>query len=216
MRVALYVRVSKEDGQTTENQLNILRPLAARLGHEIIAEYEDKASGKDPNRPRFRDMIAAAKRHEFDAIMAVRLDRIMRSVIHLKHVLEELEVAGISIIFADMEFDPNTPNGRLMINIVSAIAEWERDIISVRTKEGLAARKAKGVKLGRPFKEIPIRDVAKLRMDGWSWKRISDLIKVPKATLISRSDEIEQTIEHLTRSENAPVKNDGSEKEGVF
>ena len=145
MKVALYCRVSTDDkGQDTGVQLKILREMADSRGYEVVAVYEDHSSGKDPNRPQFRDMMAAARKHQFDAIMAVRIDRIMRSVAHLNSVLQELREYRVQLIFTDMNLDLNNPSNMLIFNIVGSIAEWERQIISVRTKEGLAYARKKG------------------------------------------------------------------------
>ena len=205
MIVALYARVSKEDGQTPENQLDILRDLAHRRGYTVAGEYVDRASGKDANRPEFAKLMDAARLHAFDAVMAVRLDRVMRSVIHLKEILGRLDVFNVGLILSDMEFDAKTPNGRLMINIVSSIAEWEREIISSRTREGLAHRRSKGVKLGRASRDdIPMHKIALLRIEGYSFERISEKVDVPKSTLMDRRHEIYAECDKI-RSENEGV-----------
>lgn len=202
MKVVLYARVSREEGQTPENQLDILRPLAERRGYEIVGEYVDRASGKDANRPEFARMMDSARARDFDAIMSVRLDRIMRSVIHLKDVLDRLDRYRVALILSDMEFDPSTPNGRLMINIVGSIAEWERDIISTRTREGLARKKAKGL-LGKPPRsDIPVHRIALMRIDGMGWKAIADAVGIPKSTIMDRRADIDIEIGRIKGSDN--------------
>ena len=165
MKVALYCRVSTEDrGQDTGVQKKILTELAESRGYEIVAVYEDHASGKDPNRPQFKDMMAAARKHRFDAVMAVRIDRIMRSVTHLNNILQELKEYNVQLIFTDMNLDLSNPSNKLIFNIVGAIAEWERQIISTRTKEGLAFAKKKGKVLGRNRRDdIPLSDILRMR-----------------------------------------------------
>lgn len=217
MKVALYARVSKEEGQTPENQLDIIRPLAEKRGYEVVAEYVDRASGKDANRPKFAAMMEAARNNEFEAIVAVRLDRVMRSLIQLHTILQQLEVFKVSLILSDMEFDPKTPNGKLTINIIASIAEWERGMISQRTKEGLAHRKAKGIKLGKALRDdLPLLEIAHRRIEGWGWKRIADTYGIPKSTLIGRKADIDTAIESVKGSDNLPTENKGSDKEGGF
>ena len=154
MKVALYARVSTEDkGQNPENQLDILRGIAKREGLEVYREYVDYASGKDPNRPQFQMMREAAKRREFEAIYAVRLDRIMRSVTHLNALLQEMKQYRVSLRFSDMVFDYDNPSSMLVFQVLAAIAEWERGIISARTREGLQHAKNQGKKLGRSYRD---------------------------------------------------------------
>ena len=218
MKVALYARVSKEDGQTPENQLDIIRSLAERRGYEVVAEYVDKASGKDANRPQFAAMMEAACRHDFDAIMAVRMDRIMRSLLHLHEVLQRLDLYGVKLLLTDMELDFTTPAGRLTINVLGAVAQWEREIISTRTKEGLQRRRANGVKLGAVRRvDIPIVDIARMRMQDppIGWQRISKEVGIPKTTILDRREEIDKAMDLIRqRSSNGGVVADGSNEEG--
>jgi Site-specific recombinases, DNA invertase Pin homologs len=217
VKVALYARVSTEDkGQDPTIQLNIIRDLAQRREYEIICEYVDYASGKDANRPKFKEMMERASNHDFDAIMALRLDRVMRSIIHFDTVTQQLAVYNVSLIFTDMEFDPNTPNGRLIINFLSSMAQWEREMISARTREGIAARKAKGQKFGRKKRDdIPLLDIAKLRIEGKGWKTISAEVDIPRSTLLDRKLLIEDAMRSLGWSENPPLVVEGSDREGV-
>lgn len=141
-RIALYARVSTEDkGQDPYNQMDIIRPLAQRRGYEIAGEFVDYASGRDGNRPEWTKVMELARKHEIDAIMALRVDRVMRSVQHLCQVIDDLKRYHVRLIFSDMDFDPSSPNSVLTINILSSIAQWEKDIISARTKEGLERRR---------------------------------------------------------------------------
>ena len=90
--------------------------------------------------------------------------------------------------------------GKVQMQIIGAIAEWEREIIVQRTKEGIEARKAKGIKLGRKKRDdIPLETIVTLRIAGNSWKSISQDLHIPKTTLLRRKAEIENII--LSRSE---------------
>ena len=88
------------------------------------------------------------------------------------------------------------------MQIIGAIAEWEREIIVQRTKEGLEARKAKGVRLGRKRRDdIPIDTIVTLRISGKSWKSISKDLHIPKTTLLRRRGEVEALIVERTGKE---------------
>ena len=92
MRVALYARVSTIDqGQNPETQLFRLREVAKARGWDIFDEYIDFASGKDPNRPQLKRLMADAKQHRFDMVFITRIDRIMwvLSVVNRKSRLKE-------------------------------------------------------------------------------------------------------------------------------
>ena len=199
MRVALYARVSTDDkGQDPEVQLEALRNLASIRGYEIVQEYVDYASGRDGNRPRFKEMMESASRHEFDAIMALRVDRVMRSVVNLREIISKLQTYRVKLLLTDLEFDPDNPTSNLILNVVSSIAEWEREIIAQRTKEGMAHTRVKGSKIGRPKVKIPLTTVALMRMNGMSWSSISDAIDIPKSTLLSNKEQIQNRILELS------------------
>jgi len=214
MKVSLYARVSTDDkGQDPETQMDIIREIAEKRGYEIEGEYTDYASGKDGNRPQWKLVIQKVKNHETQGIMALRLDRIMRSVKHLCETIDTLKDNEAKLIFSDMEFDPDNPNSALTINLLSAIAEWERQIISQRTKEGIAHRKSKGVKFGREQRDIPIHTIALMRMRGMGWATISRELEIPRTTIKGREKDIVAEIEKV--SEKVGDSDRVSEKEGV-
>lgn len=214
MKVSLYARVSTDDkGQDPETQMDIIREIAKKRGYEIEGEYTDYASGKDANRPQWKLIIQKVKNHETQGIMALRLDRVMRSVRHLCETIEILKENEAKLIFSDMEFDPDNPNSSLTINILSAIAEWERQIISQRTKEGLAHRKSKGMVLGKAKRDIPIHTIALMRMRGMGWATISKELDIPRTTIKGREKEIAAEIEKV--SEDVGTVEGVSDKEGV-
>lgn len=200
MRVALYARVSTED-QDELLQIPRLRSVAAFRGYDVIGVYTDSASGRDANRPGWRSLLSDARRGEFDAVLVVKLDRVMRSLRILLQELEDFASMNVQIISLDYgDLNPSSASGKLMIQFLGAIAEWEREINSERTKEALAAKKAQGVTLGRPKKSIPIQKIALLRMQCRPWAEISELTGVPESTLRSRRKEIEELIHKIELS----------------
>ncbi|WP_400209407.1 recombinase family protein [Methanomethylophilus alvi] len=149
MIVAIYVRVSTRKQDET-NQLPRLREIAKNRGFEIYREYSDEASAKDANRPGWKELMDDASNHKFDAILVTKLDRVMRSLVQLNITMSNLQTYCVKLICADIgEIDCSTPMGKVQMQIIGAIAEWEREIIVQRTKEGIDARKARGAKLGR-------------------------------------------------------------------
>ena len=149
VKVALYARVSTKD-QDTENQLIRLRAVATLRGYDVVAEFEDEASGANPNRPALDAMLLIAKKRQIDKIVAVKLDRLARSVINLAQLVGDLERWGVDLELLDQQIDTATASGRFMFTILSAVAEYERELIGDRTRDGLAKAVKSGKKLGRP------------------------------------------------------------------
>jgi DNA invertase Pin-like site-specific DNA recombinase len=162
MKAALYARVSTaasskkktKDGdrarQDPETQLIKLREFAKARGWEIAAEYVDRISGKTDHRPALDDMMAAAFRRDFDVIIVVRLDRLMRSITNFVTLNEQLTGYGVALVCTDQLIDTTTPAGRLQQNLLVAFAEYEREIIRERVNDGLDRARAEGKRLGRP------------------------------------------------------------------
>ena len=193
--VALYARVSTKKQDETL-QLPKLRNLAKSRGFTVYREYQDEASGKDANRPAWKELMHDAQEGCFAVVMAVKLDRIMRSVVNLNTVLGQLQVYNVKLVTEDMgEIDPDKPNGKLILQVIGAIAEWERDIIRSRTQEALDEKKAQGIRLGKKARDdIPLQEIAEDRKAGMSWNQISAKYRIPKATLMSRAKLVESYI----------------------
>lgn len=191
MRAALYARVSTSDrDQTNENQLLRLRE-HCRIRGWSWTEFTDIASGKDDNRPGMQRMMEAARRREIDIILAVRLDRLYRSAANMLAVLKDLERWSVSFICLDQPIDTNNASGRLLTTVIAAVAEFERELISDRVKDGMARAKANGARLGkRPRKEIDVIRAQELRDSGRSYSEIAEELRVPRSSVydILRSD----------------------------
>src|SRR5258706_13552041 len=151
MRAALYARVSTSDkGQDPEVQLRELREYCQRRGFTITGEYVDiGVSGSKDSRPQLNRLLAAAHRRQCDAVLVWKLDRFGRSMKHLVNSLAEFESLGVAFISLKESLDLTTPAGRLMFGIISAMAEFERDLIRERVRAGISNRRAKGFRVGR-------------------------------------------------------------------
>lgn len=151
MKVALYARVSTDDkGQDPESQLFKLRRMAEARGYEIVGQYVDHKSGKDANRPEFQRLLKDARAHQFDIIMITKLDRMMRSVKNLLSVLEDLERWKIALECVDQPIETGSAMGKMMLTILGAVAEFERELIRERVKDGIARSRKEGTAHGRP------------------------------------------------------------------
>lgn len=150
-RVAIYTRVSTNDGkQTTENQLRDLHLMAERMGWEIVAHFTDEgisgARGRD-KRPGLDAMLKAITRREFDMVAAWSVCRLGRSLQHLVSLLGDLDARGVDLYLHVQALDTSTPSGKAMFGMLGVFAEFERSMISERVRAGLARSGKKG---GRP------------------------------------------------------------------
>jgi DNA invertase Pin-like site-specific DNA recombinase len=142
MRIG-YARVS-----TSEQNLDLQKDALKRAGCEKI--IEDVISGKTENRSgldRARELL-----REGDVLVVWRLDRLGRSLKHLIELMTELQQQKIGFQSLQESIDTTTPGGTLIFHIFGALAEFERNLISDRTKAGLDAARARGRKGGRPRK----------------------------------------------------------------
>lgn len=140
MKVAIYCRVSTEE-QDADKQEDICKDLCKRMSYEIVKVYKDIISGSTTSRPEFNILLEDMRRSKFDTIMVTKLDRLGRSLQHLLNLFTEFNSRGINFIAVTQNIDTTTSSGRLQMQIMGAFAEFERSIISERTKEGLKRRK---------------------------------------------------------------------------
>lgn len=161
-KVALYSRVSTRE-QDNDNQLARLRKIAEVRDYEVIGEYIDVASGANQNRPELNAMLSSAKKGKISKILAIRLDRLARSVVNLSDLVGNLENWNVGLEIIDQPIDTSTASGRLTYTILSAVAEFERELIRDRTKDGLARAKAEGKTIGRPKRQLSDYQEEKLK-----------------------------------------------------
>lgn len=144
MRAAIYARVSTEE-QNADNQVVVCREYCERNGHEVFKVYQDNAvSGMKTSRPAFDEMLRDMRQYKFQCIVVVRLDRIGRSLQHLISMFEEFKIKGVNFISVSQDIDTTSAVGKLQLHLIGAFAEYERNIISERTKEGLREKKNVG------------------------------------------------------------------------
>ena len=142
-----YARVS-----TAGQHLDIQRDKLISFGCERL--YQEKVSWKSGNhRPVLQEALNFAR--EGDVFVVTRLDRLARSVIDLVQIVESFEKQGIGFVVLEQAIDTTTPTGKLMFHVLSALWEFERELIHERVKEGVEKAKAKGVRFGRTPKLSP-------------------------------------------------------------
>jgi DNA invertase Pin-like site-specific DNA recombinase len=160
VRYIAYTRVSTfdqaEDGHGLDAQWHKIGLWSQLNEHDIVGHITEAASGKSAEaRPELQRALSMLRRGEADGVVVAKLDRLSRSVKDFATLLEEFQGNGWSLSVLDLQVDLGTPVGKLVAGILSAVAEFEREIIVERTKAGMAAAKAKGIHLGRPKKGKP-------------------------------------------------------------
>lgn len=151
MRVALYARVSTRDkDQNPETQLLRLRDFAAGRGWTITREYVDTASANDlARRTAWRRLLDDAVKRKFETVLVFKLDRAFRSVKHLHDTLAVWEPLGIGFLSTQEGFDTTTALGRLLLNLLASLAEFELATIRERVVAGMERARRQGKRIGR-------------------------------------------------------------------
>lgn len=185
-RAALYLRVST-DQQTTENQRLVLMEVAQRLGWTIVQVFEDQgisgAKGRD-QRPGFDGLIKAITRGEVQIVAAWSVDRLGRSLPDLVAFLSDIQAKGCDLYLHQQAVDTSTPSGRMLFQMLSVFAEFERAIITTRINAGLDRARARGVRLGRPaIAPIDLQKVQKRLEHGQSIRVIAKATGFSTATV---------------------------------
>lgn len=148
-RVAIYTRSSTVH-QDLDYQVRSLTDFANRSNYEIVGVFNEVVSGIKASRLQRAKVLCLAQSRQIDAVLVTELSRWGRSTADLINTAQELRSRDISIIaLSGLQFDYDSPQGKLLYNMLAGFAEFERDLISERVTLGLAAAKSRGKKLGR-------------------------------------------------------------------
>lgn len=184
MATFAYLRVSTKD-QTTEQQLGQIKG----AGHKIEKDrvyVEEGVSGKVPALQREQFAKLNERLDNGDVLIVTKLDRLGRDMLDVIATIRHLNERGVSIVILGLGTLDDTPQAKLTLAMLAAISEYERDLISERTKAKLAQLKADGVKLGRPVKatDQELRQKAEaLFAQNLSWRKVAAELGVALSTL---------------------------------
>lgn len=154
-RVIIYARVSTPD-QSCDRQIADLTAWAKRKDYELVAVYKETASGAKDSRPIRRQVIAGAKAGYCDRILVTELTRWGRSTLDLIQTLTTLDHHGCHLdCLTGQSFDLSTAQGRLILSVLSALAQFERELIAERVKSGIAYARSQGKRIGRRKGDAP-------------------------------------------------------------
>ncbi|AWB88117.1 recombinase family protein [Mycetocola zhujimingii] len=144
-----YARVS-----TAQQDLTVQREALQALGvDEKHVHVDHGLTGANRSRPGLEKALAAVR--EGDELVVTKLDRLARSIRDAHDIADELEAKGVALNVGGSRHDPSDPTGKLLFNVLAMIAEFEADLIRMRTREGMQVAKAKGKLRGKKPKLSP-------------------------------------------------------------
>jgi DNA invertase Pin-like site-specific DNA recombinase len=141
-------------------------------------------------------LMMAVRRGNVDVVVCFKLDRLGRSLSHLAQLIEEFIVHKVSLVVPNQSIDTSGSNSaaRLQLNILYAVAEFEREVIRERVNAGLAAARAKGVRLGRPPTPTTRKaDVVRVRKEGRSGRAIAKELGIPSSSVFKLISELKSS-----------------------
>ena len=182
-RVARYIRVSTTD-QNPQLQADETAHMTAGRGWELVDSYVDHGiSGSNDQRPELKRLLADARKGKLDTVLVWRSDRLFRSLKHMVVTIDALAALGVDFVSVSEPFDTTTPQGRLLLHLVAAMGEFERELIRERTRAGLAAARRRGARVGRPPVHIDLVKARSLRAEGKSLREVAKRLGVGATTL---------------------------------
>ncbi len=186
-KTAVYLRISTGKGaQKTDSQEYEVKRCCSARGWKDLEIYTDKMSGGKASRPELDRMVQDMRAGKVARVVVYKLDRCGRSLTHLCLLIDEMNQLGVPLICVSQGIDTSehNPCAKFQLDVLKAVCEFERNLIRERVNSGLAAARAKGVRLGRPSTLNKRRyEVLKLREQGKGIREISRELKMPVASV---------------------------------
>jgi DNA invertase Pin-like site-specific DNA recombinase len=184
MRAVAYLRVSTteqtDSGAGLAAQRASIEAEVGRRGWVLVESFTDSAaSGKSlVGREALAAALAAVEAGHAETLVVAKLDRLSRSLLDFASLMARAQAKGWNLVALDLGIDLSTPAGEFLASVMASAAQWERRIIGVRTREAMAAKKAAGVRLGRPrlVSDAVCQRIQQLRDQDLSWQKVSDLL----------------------------------------
>jgi DNA invertase Pin-like site-specific DNA recombinase len=186
--IGIYGRVST-GAQSHDSQLREVRAYVSRRWPSAdLIEFIDTASGSKFTRLGLDSLMTHVRAGKISMVAIYKLDRLGRSLQHLAQLIGEFETHGCALVSTSQGIDTSesNPAGRLQLNVLSAVAQFEREVIVERVRAGLDAAKERGVTLGRPRKrDTLLPEVAKLIAEGLSARKVAERLQIPVGSAFS-------------------------------
>jgi DNA invertase Pin-like site-specific DNA recombinase len=154
-RAVGYIRVStsqqSDEGISLDAQRARIEAMATAQGGELIQMISDDVSGKSLDRPGIQAILAAARAKEIDMVIVYKLDRLTRSVVDLHAIVSEFNKRNVSLISLSEALDTGSASGRMVMNLLTVVSQWERETIGERTAFALRHKRSEN----RVFNHTP-------------------------------------------------------------
>jgi DNA invertase Pin-like site-specific DNA recombinase len=194
MKVIGYARVSTDEqgasGLGLEAQTAKLRAYCDLYGHEMVEVVTEAASGKNLRRHGLQSVLDALRAGKAAGLLIAKLDRLTRSVRDMGDLLEQHFSGNAHLLVVAEQVDTSSAGGRLVLNVLMSVAQWEREAIGERTKDALKAKRSRGEKTGggipfgfdvlagklveNPAEQRGLRLIESLRAKGHGYHRIAN------------------------------------------
>jgi len=184
-RVAVYLRVSTEQ-QSHESQRVELEENCQRRGWRHVRWFTDTASGAKQSRENLNQLLEQVRRGRADIVVTFKLDRLARALSHLAALIAELQDHKVALVCPSQGIDTSngSPCAQFQLNILAAVAQFERELITERVNAGIKVARQRGVKLGRPAKrQRHAKQVATLVQQGLTAAEIGRKLGIPYSTV---------------------------------
>lgn len=196
MKAAGYLRVSTDEQEASglglEAQREKITAYCNLYDLELVETIQDAGSGKNLKRPGLQKALSMLRKGEIEGIVISKLDRLTRSVRDMGELLESYFTDKYSLHVVEEKIDTGTAAGRMMVNILMSVAQWERETIGERTKAALKVKRKRGERTGgdipfgfncengklieSPQEQRIIRTMKSLREKGHSYQKIADAL----------------------------------------
>ena len=180
MRVIGYARVSTEEqglsGAGLQAQRAAIIAECERRGWTLVEIAEDVGSGKNLKRPGIRAALDMLENGDAAALVVAKLDRLSRSMLDFAKIMATAQKQSWALVALDVKVDTTSPSGEAMAHMLATFAQFERRLISERTRQALAQKRAAGVRLGAPPEIAPsvARRISKERKAGRTLREIAE------------------------------------------
>lgn len=177
-----YTRVSTEEQAASGNGLEAQRATieaeAKRRGWDVEHHSDEGVSGKIVG-PSLREVLQLLASGQGDGLVVAKMDRLARSIINAANIIEAAQAQGWSLVVLDLGVDLTTPAGEAMAHMMATFAQFERRLISERTKAALSAKRARGERLGRKRVAQPsvVRRIVQARNTGLSFAKVATALE---------------------------------------
>jgi DNA invertase Pin-like site-specific DNA recombinase len=171
------VEAAQQARASTGRLRGVLSTTAKPRGQEFVETIEDaNYSAKDMKRPGVQEALRALETGEAKALVVAKLDRLSRSMVDFAALMATAQKQSWALVALDCAVDTSTPAGEAMAHVLATFGQFERRLIGQRTKEALAAKKASGIRLGRPptLPQTVVRRIQRGRARGLSLRAIAE------------------------------------------